>query len=429
MIQIYESEFVMRSILFLSVLIGCGCGQSRIGFLDFIRPLSIRREKDPNGKLPVLDFMGLVTRHGYPAEEHQVTTSDSYRLRLHRIPGSPKSPPGPGKPVVLIHHGILCTSDDFVLAGPDRDLGYILADAGYDVWFANVRGNAYSRSHVHLSPDHDPEFWQFSMHEMALYDASRTIDYILGQTGQQSLIIVAHSMGTSISMILLSTRPEYNAKVRLAVFMGSVGFWKRPRNVMQFLKDYGKFLLSLARVLRLREFLPQTLATGELMSGSCRDNSPFQHLCISITEYLSGYDPDLLDTKLLAEAYNYFPAGVSAQTLSHFYQNIKAGRMQMYDYGLMGNVQRYGQTTPPVYSLENIDTPVVLIYGNGDVIASPEDSLDLVTRLRFSRVEMVPHDSFSHFDFMWAKDIKRLLQDRIMQIIETADKYGSYSVL
>lgn len=48
------------------------------------------------------------------------------------------------------------------------------------------------------------------------------------------------------------------------------------------------------------------------------------------------------------------------------------GRLQMYDYGLMGNLAHYRQITPPAYNLKNVVTPVVMIYGKGDPIAPPE---------------------------------------------------------
>lgn len=130
---------------------------------------------------------------GYNVEEHDLTTDDGYILTVHRMPGSPKSPIGPNKPVVLLIHGLLAASDVWVLRGPDKDLGiftffvfypthtffifsliihvflfspslhcpaYMMVDAGYDVWLLNTRGNFYARRHKKLQPKEE-KFWRF----------------------------------------------------------------------------------------------------------------------------------------------------------------------------------------------------------------------------------------------------------------------------
>ena len=115
---------------------------------------------------------------------------------MHRIPhGKSDNKSREGiRPVVFVQHCLLCSSADFLVAYPTKalgtnvifltmlvmikeklkyisinashsnymisNLGFILADAGYDVWFGNYRGNTYSRRHEHLDPE-DLDFWQW----------------------------------------------------------------------------------------------------------------------------------------------------------------------------------------------------------------------------------------------------------------------------
>ena len=67
----------------------------------------------------------LIRKNGYPVEKHKVTTKDGYILTLHRIPYGKKSPAKEGvtRPALLLQHGILSSSADWVMAIPEKSLG------------------------------------------------------------------------------------------------------------------------------------------------------------------------------------------------------------------------------------------------------------------------------------------------------------------
>lgn len=65
----------------------------------------------------------------------------------------------------------------------------------------------------------------FSFHEMAVYDLPAMIDHALEVSGQQNLFYIGHSMGTTMSYILLSMKPEYKDKIKFSISLAPIGFW------------------------------------------------------------------------------------------------------------------------------------------------------------------------------------------------------------
>ena len=67
----------------------------------------------------------MIAMEGYPCETHSVITEDCYILEMHRIPYGKNSPPADGvrRPAVLVQHGLLCSSADWVMGIPEKSLG------------------------------------------------------------------------------------------------------------------------------------------------------------------------------------------------------------------------------------------------------------------------------------------------------------------
>ncbi|KAH0949508.1 hypothetical protein HN011_007074, partial [Eciton burchellii] len=191
---------------------------------NLIKVKKLEKISETTSDATVLDFIGLVEQYGYSAEEHNVTTKDGYNLVIHRISGSPSSKNKGKNKVVFIQHGILASSDSWVLFGPGKDLAFLLADQGYDVWIGNFRGNTYCRSHKEMTI-YDHKFWQFSFHEMGMMDLPTMLDYVLNYTQEKSLNYIGYSMGTTTLFILLSMKPEYNAKLKVAICLAPVALW------------------------------------------------------------------------------------------------------------------------------------------------------------------------------------------------------------
>lgn len=63
------------------------------------------------------------------------------------------------------------------------------------------------------------------------------IDYVLNYTKSETLHYIGHSMGTTVLFALLSTKPEYNAKIRLGICLAPIAFWKEVSPIAKFLSN------------------------------------------------------------------------------------------------------------------------------------------------------------------------------------------------
>lgn len=159
-------------------------------------------------------------------------------------------PNNTSKGSVLLVHGMFGSSATFVQCGPNRALGFMLADAGYDVWLSNVRGTQFSQNHTKYHPFwNSKKFNNFSFHEIGYYDVPNSIDYILKQTGDKSLYYIGLSMGTTAYFIFASTRPEYQFKIRLASLLSPIATLEHypPKGLY---KTVAQFIYTLEKVFK-----------------------------------------------------------------------------------------------------------------------------------------------------------------------------------
>ncbi|VVC24413.1 Partial AB-hydrolase lipase domain,Serine aminopeptidase, S33,Alpha/Beta hydrolase fold [Cinara cedri] len=369
-----------------------------------------------------------IRREGYSVERHTVITDDGYNLTLHRIPYGKNEDPSTvsRKPAVLVQHGILCSSTDWVIAGQNSSLAFVLSDAGYDVWLANSRGNTYSRNHVTLLPAKDPEkYWDFSWHEMGTIDLPNTIDYILDKTGEPDLNYVGHSMGTAIFFVLCSERPEYQEKVRSMAAMAPIAYLNHVKSpIMTFLSSVADPLAWLCNSLGYYEFRPNGKILLFAGKAFCEANPHAEGICDNLLFLYAGFDSKRLIKNILPIILAHTPAGASARQLTHFAQLMKRDRwFGQYNYNQQKNMEKYGQPEPPAYDLSQVAVPVALYHAQNDWLSTMEDVNVLAKELpNVVEKKVMPFPEFNHLDFLWANDIRDIVYEDLIRFMKRYDR-------
>ena len=151
---------------------------------------------------------------GFDFEEHKTLTEEGYILTTWRIPGrlNESSLERSQRKPVMLQHGLFDTSYTWLMLNATDCLPIKLAQNGYDVWMTNSRGNLFSLEHT--NPEYDSnvfysKFWDFTFHEMAVYDVTANIFYIKNTTGFEKINYIGHSQGTVQYFIQYTLNPTF----------------------------------------------------------------------------------------------------------------------------------------------------------------------------------------------------------------------------
>uniref|UniRef100_A0A8C8SBV4 Partial AB-hydrolase lipase domain-containing protein n=1 Tax=Pelusios castaneus TaxID=367368 RepID=A0A8C8SBV4_9SAUR len=324
-----------------------------------------------------MNISELITYWGYPSEEYDVVTGDGYILSVNRIPHGRANADETGpKPVVFLQHGLLTDGSNWITNTPERSLGFILADAGYDVWLGNSRGNTWSRRHIKLSVHHK-EFWAFSFDEMAKYDLPAVIDFIVQKIGQKQLYYVGHSQGTTLAFIAFSTMPHLAQRIKMYYALAPVAtveYAKSPLTKLALLPD---------AMIKVCDFFRQNIIWAKLTGRFGRDSKTI----------------DVYTT--------HAPAGTSVQNMIHWKQVEFLKHKVPFNHNI---------ATPPVYNVKDMQVPTAMWTGGNDWLADPRDVallLPQVTNLVYHKA--IP--DWNHLDFIWGLDAPKRIYNEILDLM------------
>ncbi|XP_044019387.1 lipase member N-like [Aphidius gifuensis] len=112
--------------------------------------------------------------------------------------------------------------------------------------------------------------------------------------------------------------------------------------------------------------------------------------------------------------------GTSIKNLIHHYQNLVSGKFRQFNYGEKENMKIYNSTSPPDYDLTAIDVPTVFFAAKNDWLADFDDAKKVYNMLANGKgFNVVNYESFAHLDYVWAKDIKKLINDPIINLLNS----------
>ncbi|XP_074275498.1 triacylglycerol lipase 1-like [Silene latifolia] len=360
----------------------------------------------------------LIAPAGYSCSEHTVQTKDGYLLALQRV-SSPsfdhlqlrRFPP------VLLIHGLFMAGDAWFLNPKEQSLGFLLADRGFDVWIANVRGTRWSHGHVSLS-DRSKAFWDWSWEDLALYDLPAMIEYIYQLTNSK-VFLVGHSQGTIMSLAAI-TQTDIVEMVEAAALLSPISYLDHI-NAPFVLRMVNINLDKMILAMGFHQLNFRSDMGIQLLDSLCDG-----HLdCVDMLGSITGKNC-CFNTSRVEYYLEYEPHPSSVKNLNHLFQMIRKGTFARYDYGMLKNKRVYGFLKPPPFDLELVpeSLPLWMAYGGTDDLADVIDVQRTIRELPCKK-EVLYLDNYGHVDFLLSVKAKEDVYEHMIDFFSSLGKSSS----
>ena len=273
-------------------------------------------------------YQKMINQAGYYFEEHKICTEDGYILTAWRIPcllnETNMDLYKKRKPVIL-QHGLIDSSYTWLLLDKEHSLPFLLVDNKFDVWLTNTRGNAVSFEHENPqefdSAKIDSKYWNFSFHEMAIYDLPANVDYIKEKTGFEKIDYICHSQGGLIYFIMYTMNQKFiEENFEHFISLGTVITTFTSESNLIKLGSYSKFP-EIVDTLHINNILCFNKFFYDAISNFCKF---FNKPCYNIVKFIvsNNFETKRINMSKLFSEFLYVPAGTSSKNLRHY-------RMQM----------------------------------------------------------------------------------------------------
>ncbi|KAL0215622.1 hypothetical protein P9112_007806 [Eukaryota sp. TZLM1-RC] len=348
-------------------------------------------------------FTEIITAAGYQVNRHEVIVEDGHILTLFHIPASESTKHS------LFVHGLAVNVASWFFGGSNSSVStpiHVLENTDSNVWFLALRGTSYSYKHVNLSSS-DPQFWDWSMDEMIKYDLPTVVQYIFNTKHVSKFSLIGHSQGGAIILGSLSTHQWLNSLVDSAIVMAPAVYLHHiDVTLFKVLSKLNS--RSIEFFLGNRNFLATPELMNKLVPGFC---DRLDSVCrFTICLYIGCDGLGHIDKERLPVVVSHAPDETSVKNMIHFSQLVKnsLGKFQYFDYGNTElNLLHYGSSTPPMYDLTKVTTPIYLWSYGKDKLVSRHDMAFLSMDLQYSEWNMV--NQYGHGDCLFGNDVEELM--------------------